>query len=316
MIMTDYGKLFRNDILGDRIMPLIGAYDVFSATLASRDATGIFLSGFGFAASFYGLPDIGFIAWTDMLAWAQRVTAVLPEHHILVDIDDGYVDPDTACQIVRNLEQLGASGVILEDQKRPRRCGHVDGKLILDLNVYLDKLHRVLEARRSLVVVARTDATEKAEILRRVAAMSTTQADIILADGIKDLGLVRELKSAARGKPILFNQIAGGKSPPASIGELADAGVSVVIYSTPCLFAAHTAIERSLQALMQERDGRLATREEAGAGFIGVPESTEFLTGNLGGRRVVAGKRRYSKWAFPQPVEELERGHSLCAALR
>jgi 2-methylisocitrate lyase-like PEP mutase family enzyme len=283
--MIDYGQQFRTHIVTNSITPLIGAYDVFSATLAARHAGGVFLSGFGFAASFYGLPDIGFIAWADMLAWAQRVRAVLPEHHILVDIDDGYVDPCTACHVVRNLEQVGASGAILEDQKRPRRCGHVDGKLVLDLGEYLDKLAQVLEVRRSLVIVARTDATERDDILRRVDAMSRTDADLILADGMKDLGLIHELKSAAAGKPVLFNQIAGGKSPPASIDELRDAGVSVVIYSTPCLFAAHEAIERSLRELMLERRGRLNARDEAVSSFIGVPESTAFLTGNVGGRR-------------------------------
>jgi 2-methylisocitrate lyase-like PEP mutase family enzyme len=213
--MSDHAAAFRSALSKHHIIPLIGAYDVLSATLAARYANGVFLSGFGFAASYYGLPDIGFIAWTDMLAWTQRVRAVLPKHYILVDMDDGYVDPHTAVHMARSLEQIGASGAILEDQKRPRRCGHVDGKLVLDLGEYLEKLAMVLEARRSLVVVARTDATDKADILRRVEAMSATDADVLLADGMKDLGLIHELKAAARGKPLLFNQIAGGKSPPA-----------------------------------------------------------------------------------------------------
>jgi hypothetical protein len=70
-----------------------------------------------------------------------------------------------------------ASGVILEDQKRPRRCGHADGKQVLALEEYLEKLDLVLQTREDLLVVARTDATEESEILRRAAAMAATDAD-------------------------------------------------------------------------------------------------------------------------------------------
>jgi 2-methylisocitrate lyase-like PEP mutase family enzyme len=68
-----------------------------------------------------------FISWSDLVAFVQRVRAVLPDHHLLVDIDDGYGDTEVACHVVSLLEGVGASGVILEDQKRPRQCGHFDG---------------------------------------------------------------------------------------------------------------------------------------------------------------------------------------------
>ena len=113
----------------------------------------MFVSGFGFAASYYGLPDIGFIAWPDMVGFVQRLRLAFPQQHLLVDIDDGYVDPEVACHVVEHLERIGASGVILEDQKRPRRCGHVAGKQILPLEEYLEKLNLVLETRSDLVVV-------------------------------------------------------------------------------------------------------------------------------------------------------------------
>ncbi len=74
------------------IIPFIGVYDVFSASIAGRYYDGIFISGFSFAASHYGLPDVGFISWSDIVAFVQRVKSILPQHLILVDIDDGYVD--------------------------------------------------------------------------------------------------------------------------------------------------------------------------------------------------------------------------------
>jgi hypothetical protein len=75
-----------------------------------------FISGYGFAASHYGLPDIGFISWTDIVDLVHRIRTVLPEHYLLVDIDDGYADVEVACHVVSLLESVGASGVVLEDQ--------------------------------------------------------------------------------------------------------------------------------------------------------------------------------------------------------
>src|SRR6476646_808955 len=158
----------------------LGVYDVFSASLAARHYEGIFISGFGFAASHYGLPDIGFISWTDMVAYVQRIRTVLPHHHLLVDIDDGYGDPEVACHVVSLLERAGASGVVMEDQKRPRKCGHFDGKQLMDIPDYVDKLEKVLATRRAMFVVARTDATDPEDIARRVLAFSNAGADAIL----------------------------------------------------------------------------------------------------------------------------------------
>src|ERR1700693_2762337 len=146
----------RQIIAAGDMMPFIGVYDAFSASVAARYSPGLFVRGFGFAASYYGLPDIGFIAWTDIVAFVQRLRTILPNHHLLVDIDDGYCDTEIACHVVTVLEGLGAWGVVLEDQKRPRKCGHFDGKQILDLDDYLVKLRRVLEVRNKLFVVART----------------------------------------------------------------------------------------------------------------------------------------------------------------
>lgn len=251
------GTRLREHLHRHPITPFIGIYDVFSASLAARQFDSLFVSGFSFAAGHYGLPDIGFIAWPEILNFVQRIRAVLPQPHLLVDIDDGYCDTEVACYVVRSLEKLGASGVVLEDQARPRRCGHVSGKRILPLEDYLAKLKAVLAARRDLFVVARTDATELSEIKRRVKAFQEAGCDAVLVDGLGSLATVREISKLAKC-PVAFNQLAGGKSPVCSLTELQSHGVRMVIYSTPCLFAAQTAIENSLQALRAE-DGSLAS---------------------------------------------------------
>ena len=207
---SHYGRQLRQELTKTDILPFIGVYDVFSATIAAKHYHGIFLSGFGFAASHYGLPDIGFNAWSDVVAFVQRVRTVIPWHHILVDIDDGYADVEVACHIVSLLEASGASGVIIEDQERPWRCGHLDGKQIMEFDQFLDKLRRVLETRNEMFVVARTDATDDEERIKRAKAFAAAGANAILMDAVRDLGIYAKLKKQVN-KPFMFNQIAGGK---------------------------------------------------------------------------------------------------------
>lgn len=270
------GNRMRAAVLQGEITPFIGVYDVFSAGVAGRHFDALFLSGFGFAASFYGLPDIGFITWSDMVAYLQRIRTILPAHHLLVDIDDGYTDPDVACHVVSLLEASGASGVVLEDQKRPRKCGHFDGKQIMELDEYLAKLRQVLATRRDLFVVARTDSSDPTDIERRVMAFVEAGADAVLVDGLKSLDTVRQL-SAKAGRPFCFNQIAGGKSPVCTLGELSEAGVKLVIYSTPCLFAVQDAIENAMIGL-KKADGSLSGSP------VGVKDCTGILSENLARR--------------------------------
>ncbi|MFI1920305.1 oxaloacetate decarboxylase [Nocardia sp. NPDC020380] len=271
----------REEINCSGVTPLIGIFDMYSASLAAQHYGGMFVSGFGFAASYYGLPDIGFIAWPDMVGFVQRLRLAFPDQRLLVDIDDGYVDAEVACHVVGQLEMLGASGVILEDQQRPRRCGHAAGKRILPLEQYLEKLNLVLETRIDLVVVARTDATDEREILRRAEALAATDADVLLVDGVRSVDWIRKVRAVIGSKPLLFNQIAGGLSPRLSLTELEELGVDVAIYSTPCLFAAHAAMTEMLLKLRAD-DGRLA---EIGDSEVGVASSTALLEANISRRQ-------------------------------
>jgi len=143
----------------------------------------------------------------------------------------------------------------------------------MDLDDFLEKLRKVLATRRDMFVVARTDATDVEEILTRARAFAEVGADAILADGIRELDVIRKLKSKV-DLPLVFNQIAGGKSPACSLGELKELGVSLVNYSTPCLFAAQAAIDDAMKAL-KEKDGSLQKER------VGVQDCTALLNQNL-----------------------------------
>ena len=141
------GDAFRRRLQSQKLLCLIGVYDVFSARIAAQRFEGVFCSGYSFAASAYGLPDVGYVTWRDIADFSTRIRHVLPSTHILVDVDDGFGDEVVAANTIRVLELNGLSAVMMEDQKRPRRCGHFEGKEILPLPEYLTKLSAVMDAR-------------------------------------------------------------------------------------------------------------------------------------------------------------------------
>ena len=273
---TDRGDALRRALEERPVLPFIGVYDVFSASLAARRFDTLFLSGLGFAASAYGLPDVGFISWTDMVTYVGRVRSIAPDAHLLVDLDDGYGDPVVAAHAALHVEEAGASGIVLEDQQRPKKCGHLNGKRVMPLDAYLEKLESVLAVRQRLFVVARTDASGEDEIYRRARAFAEAGADAVLIDGLKNLTLVRALADEL-DVPLCFNQIAGGRSRPRSMTELRDGGVRITILSTPCLFAAQGAVEQELDRLV-DADGLLLGPED---GSLGLPDCTAVLDENL-----------------------------------
>ncbi len=251
----DSGGNLRKTLAERAIIPFIGVYDVFSATLSAKYFDGIFVSGYSFAASYYGMPDIGLISWSDILSFVQRLRTMLPRKHIMVDLDDGYGDVEVACHVTRILESTGVAGIILEDQKRPKKCGHLDGKQILGLDQFIQTLEKVIASRRDMVVVARTDAHDIDEVIRRVKAFDEAGADWLLVDGVSSLDIIRAVRSHTK-KPLVFNHIVGGRSPALTLSELKSRGISAVLYSTPCLFAAQAAIQETLHTLHQN-DGFL-----------------------------------------------------------
>src|SRR5262249_6011787 len=138
----------------------LGAHDVFTARLI--EASGletVFLGGFGTAASMFGVPDIGLVTLTEM-ADAVRRMALRVSIPVVADGDTGHGELHNVARTVREFEQAGAAGVLLEDQVTPKRCGHFEGKQIIASEEMVLKLRAAQEARRDpdFVIIARTDA--------------------------------------------------------------------------------------------------------------------------------------------------------------
>jgi len=244
------GDEFLRRIRRNKLLPLIGVYDVFSAMIAAKRFEGVFCSGYSYAASAYGLPDVGYVNWRDMTDFATKIRHAIPNTHILVDVDDGFGDEIVASNTIRILESNGLSAVMMEDQKRPRRCGHFEGKEILPVEEYLTKLSKVIETRKSIFVIARTDATDPSEGIDRALIYADAGADGVMVEAINDLETIAKLRAQV-SLPIMINQLHGGKSPNWTFDEMADAGASIVICSTPCLYAAQYGIEKYLDMMVE-----------------------------------------------------------------
>lgn len=230
---------------------LPGCYDALSAMLL--DAVGfeaVFLSGYGVAASMLGNPDIGLTSLFETTFAAKNVVNAL-KIPVIVDVDNGYGNEDNVIRMIYELECSGVAGIIMEDQVSPKRCGHSGDKKIIPLEQYLSKLECALKSRQTpLTVIARTDAMDLSEGIRRVKAFQNAGADVTLIDGLPSLDAVKRVASEVPGHKQI-NLICGGKTPLLSMKELGDLGFKVVLYSTPALYAATQTLFQSMSRLRE-----------------------------------------------------------------
>ena len=142
------------------LMP--GVYDALTARIAARVGFEIvFISGYSVSAVRLGEPDFGFLTQTEMVEAARSVCRV-SQAPVIVDADTGYGNPLNVIRTVRDMQDAGAAGVFLEDQVWPKKCGHFEGKQVVDTEDHAAKIRAARDARgeRDLFLVARTDARQ------------------------------------------------------------------------------------------------------------------------------------------------------------
>lgn len=208
---------------GILVMP--GVYDALTAKIAEHVGfEAIFQTGYGTSASLLALPDFGFLSITETLETARRITRAV-NIPLIVDVDTGYGNPLTVAKLVNDLQSIGASGMFLEDQVWPKRCGHMKGKEVIDSNEYVQKLKSAIEAKKDdseFLIVARTDAAAPLgldEAIRRGKLYKQIGADIVFVEAphsIEDLKKVSEQIDA----PLVANMIEEGVTPNLTSSEL------------------------------------------------------------------------------------------------
>ena len=232
---------------------LPGVYDALGAKMAEKTGfEAMFQTGYGTSATLFGMPDYGFIGATETVDNARRISSAVSVP-VIVDSDTGYGNALSVWKLVRELEAAGAAGIFLEDQKWPKRCGHMQGKDVVLQEEYTEKLGAALDARSSkdFVIVARTDARAVDGLdaaIERGRQNKKTGADAVFIEAPKTL---EEMKKIAKSinAPLVANMIEGGATPINSAQKLYKLGFKIILYPLSVLFASTFATMGILQEL-------------------------------------------------------------------
>ncbi|TAL44375.1 MAG: methylisocitrate lyase, partial [Salinibacterium sp.] len=174
----------------------------------------------------------------------------------LVDADTGFGEPMNVARTVQQLEDAGVAGLHIEDQVNPKRCGHLDGKQVVDEGTALKRIRAAVDARRdpNLLVMARTDIRGidgLAAAIDRAKALVDAGADAIFPEAMADLAEFEAVRAAV-DVPVLANMTEFGKSELFSTQQLADIGINIVIYPVSLLRLAMGAADRALDTLLAD----------------------------------------------------------------
>ena len=254
-------RLFRERLASGKLLRFPGAFNPLSARLIERKGfEGVYISGAVLSADL-GLPDIGLTTLTEVAARGQRIarTTELPA---IIDADTGFGEPMNVARTIQTLEDAGIAGAHIEDQVNPKRCGHLDGKAVVDEDTALKRIRAAVDARRdpNFLVMARTDirAVEGLDAATdRARRLVDAGADAIFPEAMRTLEEFAAVRAAV-DVPILANMTEFGKSDLFTVDQLRDVGVNIVIWPVSLLRMAMGAAERALDTLIDE--GHLTSR--------------------------------------------------------
>lgn len=242
-----------DDIRGRQPMVVPGVYDALGARMVQSVGFGaMFQTGYGTSATLLGMPDYGFVGAAETVDNARRICSAVSVP-VIVDADTGYGGALNVHRLVRQLEDAGAGGIFLEDQRWPKRCGHMEGKEVLPQAEYTEKLGAALDARQSrdFVVVARTDAraTEGLDAaIQRGQDNRKTGADAIFVEAPRTIEEMRSIGKAINA-PLVANMIEGGATPIQPAESLHSMGFTLVLYPLSVLYASAAAALSTLKDL-------------------------------------------------------------------
>ncbi|WP_273651740.1 methylisocitrate lyase [Cellulomonas fimi] len=243
-----------------RLLRLPGAFNPLSARLIeSKGFDGVYVSGAVLSADL-GLPDIGLTTATEVTQRAGQIARQtdLPS---IVDADTGFGEPMNVARTVQGLEDAGLAGCHIEDQVNPKRCGHLDGKDVVDDETALRRIRAAVDGRRdpNFLVVARTDARAVAGLdaaIDRAHALVDAGADAVFPEALTSPDEFAAFRDAL-DVPLLANMTEFGKGELLTAQQLDDLGMNIVIYPV-------TLLRLAIGAAMAGLDEILATGTQAG----------------------------------------------------
>jgi methylisocitrate lyase len=251
----------RERLASGALLQFPGAFNPLSAKLIERHGfDGVYVSGAVLSADL-GLPDIGLTTMSEVAGRTRQIARV-SELPALVDADTGFGEPMNVARTVQELEEAGVAALHIEDQVNPKRCGHLDGKQVVDEATAAQRIRAAVDARRdpNLVIVARTDvrAVDGLEAtIERAKRLVDAGADAVFPEALESREEFAAVRSAV-AVPMLANMTEFGKSELFTTDQLRDVGVNVVIWPVSLLRMAMGAAERALQTL--RTDGSLVSQ--------------------------------------------------------
>lgn len=248
-------RLFREQLASGEIMRFPGAFNPLSARMIERKGfEGVYISGAVLAADL-GLPDIGLTTLTEVAGRGQQI-ARMTELPAIIDADTGFGEPMNVARTIQTLEDAGLAGCHIEDQVNPKRCGHLDGKAVVDEETATKRIRAAVDARRdeNFLIMARTDiraAEGLPAATDRAKALVDAGADAIFPEAMRTLEEFAAMREAV-DVPILANMTEFGKSELFSVEQLKSVGVNIVIWPVSMLRISMGATSRALDTIVEE----------------------------------------------------------------
>ena len=262
------GERFRALLDRPAILRMPGAHNGMAALQAKAAGfEALYLSGAAMSAGM-GLPDLGLITIEDVCFHIRQVARAsgLP---VLVDGDTGYGEALNVMHMVRSFEDAGAGAVHLEDQRLPKKCGHLNDKRLVSVEEMAAKIAAARRARRHLYIIARTDAAASEGLdgaVARASAYLAAGADAIFPEALTTADMFRAFASRIDA-PLLANMTEFGRTPFFTREEFASLGYAMMIWPVSSLRMAAKA-QQELYATLQAKGsaesllGRMQTRAE------------------------------------------------------
>ena len=234
-----------------------GIYDALSGLIAEQSgAQAVYLSGASIAYTRFGRSDVGLVSVSEVHDTLAAVTDRI-KIPIIVDADTGFGNALNVQRTVRNFERAGAAAIQIEDQSFPKRCGHLDGKVLIKTDEMVGKVKAAVDARKTsdTLIIARTDARAVEglqEAIDRAHAYEEAGADILFIEAprsVDELKVIR--KSFHLNTPLLANMVEGGKTPVKTAQDLKSLGFNIVIFPGGAVRAATFQLQEYYAGLLE-----------------------------------------------------------------
>ena len=246
------GKRLKSLIDDNQYVLTPGVFSPLIAMMAEKKGfKSLYFSGAAFSAM-KGIPDIGIFTFQELFDAVIEITKMsnLP---LIVDVDTGFGEVINVTRTVSDLESIGVAAIQIEDQLFPKRCGHLEGKEIIEANEFAKKIYAAKSVSKDMLVIARTDAKAVEGIdsaIERAKLYKDAGADIIFPEALETEEEFKFFAESVNGE-MLANMTEFGKTPYYPAEKFADMGYKIIIYPVSSLRIALNAISDLFDEIMK-----------------------------------------------------------------